>query len=236
MFGFFKNIKLLSAFLGLGLGYSKDRVPYNFLPVVPFAMLLQVVVLYWAELAMPAVLNPILEQQTMGLATVQTASQVAYTLSFLGFMATLTCFPLGHFAARSMRDLPALQAYGWNLIGSLLGSLIFTGVSALGTSPSIWMALAFGAVLWLQREFKRVNLVSALLFLAILGIEGYGPDSVWGQRLRLFSPYQMISVVFDNTDPPGVSIQLHHTAFQKMADISPGKKLDTPGWQKASYY
>lgn len=240
VFGFFKNVTLLSAFLGLGIGFSRGASRRNFLPLVPAAVLLQVILLYWARFVLPPLRNPILENLTMGLDTAHSLLDVAHTLSFLGIMATLTavtCLPLGQFAAHLMHGAPGLKAYGWNLCGSLLGVILFTLLSASGTLPVVWWAVAFALMLGFSWSNRRLAMLATLASILVLCIEGVGLEGLVLNRLRLFSPYQVVVVHFEtHQQPAGVSLALHHALFQKMVDLRPIMENHTDEFRRATYY
>lgn len=240
VFGFFKNVTLLSAFLGLGIGFSKGGCRKNFLPLIPSLVLVQVLLLYWARFALPPLRNPVLENLTMGLETAKSLVQVAQTLSFLGIVSVLTavtCLPLGQFAAHLMKGLPGLKAYGWNLFGSLGGVLLFTLLSATGTPPVVWWAVAFAIMLAYSWSNRRLAMFGLLISLAVLCLEGVGLEGLILKRLRLFSPYQVVVVHFETHEQPaGVSLALHHALFQKMVDLRPKMRNETPQFAWATYY
>ena len=48
--------------------------------------------------------------------------------------------------------MPPLQAYGWDIAGSMLGIAAFTILSAAGTPPFVWFTVAAVLVTLLWRE------------------------------------------------------------------------------------
>ncbi|MGH9839834.1 MAG: hypothetical protein ACREEM_13715 [Blastocatellia bacterium] len=62
-------------------------------------------------------------------------------------LIVLVFISLGQEMGRLVNRLPALAAYQWNVLGSLLGVVCFGAISYLGTGPSWWMAMV--AALWI---------------------------------------------------------------------------------------
>lgn len=226
LFAHFKNVSLLSCFLGLGIGYATGKKAPQMMPVALGLMALQLIVL--TVLVRVSDLNylifyPSFEGADMGFYMgLMTSKQFAdfllsYGLLGLAFTLNVVCFiPLGQVAARLMGRLPNLQAYGWNLLGSLLGIVLFTLMSACWTAPVIWygvFALMF-VVLCGRLASKTATVSSALavIALALLSL----PTHPF--RIDTYSPYQILSLIIDRDDR---RLFACNTWFQSMLDLSP---------------
>ncbi len=90
--------------------------------------------------------TPILEQLNMG---VVPAGGVPQHLATYGLLAVVLLFtalafvPIGQLCGRLLDGLPQLQAYGWNLVGSLVGVVVMFVISYLWTPPLVWFVLAW---------------------------------------------------------------------------------------------
>lgn len=220
LFAHFKNISLLSCFLGLGIGYSlkQGRTLSTPLAVPLFAIqiLLSDLLLRLFDLNF-LLLNPTSEQATMGLynANQITDKMMSFGLLTFIFVFNSLCFiPLGQLASRLMEKMPKLEAYSWNLAGSLAGIALIIGLSFLWTPPSVWFALVVLAVIPFLRGSRSIllALVPSLLVLIALSV----PSKPF--RVNYHSPYQIISVVMEPENPRLFS---NNTWFQTMLDLRP---------------
>src|SRR5262249_49015284 len=144
IFAFYKNFGLLSCFTGLGLGYAlaqRDRVPMVLsLPLLA----LQVLVLVAIRNGMSAwrleslMATPVAEQLNMGFKASTDAPHLTAVYLFLGTVMLLTALafvPVGQICGRLLGRTEALMAYGLNLFGSILGTVLMILLSLLWTPP-----------------------------------------------------------------------------------------------------
>ena len=148
VFAVFKNVSLLSCFLGLGLGYALAR-SVRTISLAKFPVLLAAQFFLFAVLSSTIGgrrVNPVAEQLVMG----QTADTWNYLFLLEGdaflaavFVINAVMFlPLGHLNGRLMARLPAVRGYGLNLLGSLAGIAVFFLLSLGWTTPAVWIGLA----------------------------------------------------------------------------------------------
>src|SRR5439155_22071612 len=77
--------------------------------------------------------------------------------------------PLGQKVSRQMDLAPSiLNAYSWNLVGSLAGILAFFFVCRLMFPPSAWMGLILLGFAFLQSSRKEQLVMASLLVPAVL--------------------------------------------------------------------
>ncbi len=144
---YFKNLVLIGAFLGAGLGMlAGDRRP-RLVWLAPVFSLLCVLLLLGANrfgLTGRMALGDLAEFQ-FGL---ETASSLAQSLQFLTFFVILFLVSVALFAGfgalvgREMVRVPALPGYLLNLTGSLLGAVAFAACSLAELPPWVWFVLA----------------------------------------------------------------------------------------------
>ncbi|MBM4409467.1 MAG: hypothetical protein FJ038_12935, partial [Chloroflexi bacterium] len=138
--GFFTNFLLMASFLGIGLGILLGRHGRN--PRIAwFTLLLAALVaaISFFELNVKVVSQ---DEIFFGLAESRDADVNFIVLPLLvglvvALMATLA-LPLGPLLKR----LPPLQAYAVDIAGSMSGIASFTILSAAGTDPAVWFAIA----------------------------------------------------------------------------------------------
>ncbi len=218
LFAYFKNVSLLSCFLGLGLGYTlgpKGRVAT---PLVLPLLVLQIAAMYLLRYQAPAeaLQNPVSEQFAFG---IKQARGLRHVLSAYGFMAAVfaynaLCFvPLGHLVSRLMRRIEKL--YSWNLVGSLAGIAVFYLLSYLWTPPLVWLAvLGVGLAPFMLRPLKSLVPTGLALVIGVgilsLSFRQYETD--------IFSPYQILTL----NEQPGtpVEIRVNNVYYQRMLDLA----------------
>lgn len=192
--GFFTNFLLMASFLGIGLGILLGRHGRN--PRIAwFTLLLAALVaaIRFFELNVKVVSQ---DEILFGLAESREAYVNFIVLPLLvglvvAVMATLA-LPLGPLLKR----LPPLQAYAVDIAGSMSGIASFTILSAAGTDPAVWFAIAalLFAALELGRGVSRWTVVNAAAVVAVAAIVALQavnhPDRLW-------SPYYRIDFLVD---------------------------------------
>ncbi|HEY1921359.1 MAG TPA: hypothetical protein VGG44_01230 [Tepidisphaeraceae bacterium] len=234
VFGFFKNLSLLSCFLGLGLGYALGRTRLILTPLVAPLLVIQIVAMHVlgnADVAW-SLQNPISEQMTMGLPKAAGANHIILVYAFLIWVFAfnaLCLIPLGQLASRLMGRTAKLPAYGWNLAGSILAVLTFWGLSFLWSPPTAWFAVGFIALLPLLRTML---LWTAIIAVIALGFEAT-PLAVGA--FDLYSPYQILTL-FPNQNGRPV-LMVNHFFYQEIFDLSPqGPELNGTRAANQVYY
>ena len=198
IFAFYKNFGLLSCFAGLGLGYAlakRDRVLMVLsLPLLALQMLLLVGMRHgmaskWINSLMA---TPVKEQLNMGFANAVDAPHLIAVYFFLAAVMLLTALafvPVGQLCGRLLERTVALKAYGLNLVGSIIGTLLVMALSLLWTPPIVWLAPCFAILLLLQafnRRAMAIGVLSALVAIVVLA----WPVSFSFERV--YSPYQLL--------------------------------------------
>ena len=221
-FSFLKNISLISCFLGLGIGYAlKNYKIYSINWIYPL-LTIQIIILYFfSQTPVSSILiNPIAEQITMGQDTARSLVHLLIIYSFIIFIYIFNalCFiPIGHMISKLMQPIDGLKAYSFNLIGSLLGILLFIILSFLWMPPSIWILISYLIFLIINKKNKDKNLFSGIcvIFLVVL-LSSF----IKGKKETIYSPYQNISVQYLTTPQNPAIIQTSHLFFQALLNLS----------------
>jgi spermidine synthase len=237
VFAYFKNVSLLSCFLGLGIGYARGGRRPLLAPLVLPLLALQSVALYILRYSGVAAFlqNPISEQVAFG---VYQASEVSHMITVYGllilvFTFNALCFiPLGQLVARLMaRQTSSLVAYSWNLAGSLLGIVLFGVLSFLWAPPPIWILLLVLMLLaFLRRQrWSVVTLaLAAIICLAILG------TPLTPLTTEIYSPYQVLNLSFSRDYLP--VLRVNNAYYQHIVDLRPERVAQDPDLQDAAAY
>ena len=241
-FAIFKNISLLSCFLGLGIGFGlsqRRRLALgSFLPLLALQALL-FGVLSQTKLGGRGI-NPVAEQLVMG----TSGSAWGWVRAvegnlFLAVVFTINAWmfvPLGHLTGRLMGRLPRAEGYSLNLLGSLLGIATFFLLSLLWMGPEVWMGLAVLVVvpfLYAGRRAAALGVASLSVVLAAMGVLAAN------RHLTFYSPYQVIALQLPQPergkDVP--SVRVNHTYYQDVLDCSAAAvAADSRRAPAANYY
>lgn len=220
LFAYFKNVSLLSCFLGLGIGYARGSTrPLTTPLVLPF-LALQIGFMYILRFTDVDTLlqNPISEQISFGINQIQSVKQnlIVNVFLIMIFSFNALCFiPLGHLTSRLMMRIPKLVSYSWNLIGSLVGILVFSFISFLWTPPSIWIILgAIGIMAFFHNDkISAIPSVLATLLVLMLLLAPIRPNEV-----EVYSPYQILNLTNLKNEPP--IIKTSNAYYQRILDLS----------------
>jgi len=225
-FAIFKNVSLLSCFLGLGIGYGlSSRHRIQLAAVLP---LLALQALLFGVLSSTNLggrrINPVAEQLVMG--TSGDKWSWASAVEGNGFLAAvfvlnaLMFIPLGHLAGRLMSRLPKIQSYSLNVLGSLAGIGLFFLLSLAWTGPEVWMGvgvLALAPFLVGHPRTVAVGVASLAVVLLALGLMGNRRER------QFFSPYQVIDLRLPGLEDkvPTMTVQVNHCFYQDILDCRP---------------
>ncbi len=237
LFGYFKNISLLSCFLGLGLGYIMGgRRPLTTPLVLPFLAIQIALMCFLRSRGIATALqNPISEQLTLGLGQTQNLSHVltAYGFVTLVFAFNALCFvPIGHLTSRLMMRQDKLVAYSWNLIGSLAGILLFSLVSFAWTPPAFWLSIPAVCLFILFRKDAKSLTVSALACVGVLAVLSL---PLMPNQSDTYSPYQILSLRGNRES--GLKLEVNNVYYQRILNLSEGNTKDKPHLETwAAYY
>jgi spermidine synthase len=234
VFGFYKNLSLLSCFLGLGIGYAVGRRRLLLTPLLLPLLAVQLVVIHllrFTEIAF-RLHNPIPELDTMGLIHARGIGHVIMVYAFLLWVFTFNAvclIPVGQLASHVMDRMPKkLAPHGWNLLGSLAAVLAFFLLSFLWTPPVTWFAVAIIALTPFLRGMMAGSAITAAIILGVVGTNPLITD------YDIYSPYQILTVSPHGERPP--SIAVNHAFFQQIFNLGPGARQDEATSATAKYY
>ena len=229
VFAYFKNLALLLCFAGFGLGCALASKKVRWLAAITAFMGLLLIV------RVPFGDGIVLERlsQSLGSAAdveIWATGNSWQAVNFLTgvllagalfLMIVFVFVPLGQVVSRQMNRAPRpLAAYSWNLLGSLVGILVFLGVSRLMLPPSFWLGTVVLGFAYLQRSPKDRLLVASLLIPLALFLHDPGQPNAYA----LWTPYQQIQYTrryAPNGDFAMGMVRVNHTGYQHMVNLSP---------------
>ncbi|MFB9247561.1 spermidine synthase [Sphaerisporangium melleum] len=184
---YFTNFVLLGSFLGIGLGFLRvgrsTRQPY-YSPVVLAALVL--IVFYFPVTV---------DRQAEGVlyfTSLSTSGPPAWAILPVIFAAAaLVLMGPAELVGRCFPELPRLEAYRYDLIGSLTGIAMFSLLSLASAPPVAWgliAACAYGVLLRPRSLGRYLGLVTfpSLVVVAALAVESFAAGALW-------SPYYKVT-------------------------------------------
>jgi Spermine/spermidine synthase domain len=145
IFAYFNNLVLISAFLGMGLGVALSRRRPGLARATPFAFLgLLGLVTLGTKFGLSDLTFP---DPSVHLWGAERGVELGVFLGSLAVMLLLVSLVVvaflcaGAVVGNYFRQLKALEAYSWDLVGSLLGVVAMAIATAYYASPPVWFAL-----------------------------------------------------------------------------------------------
>lgn len=245
IFAYFKNLPLMTAFLGLGLGFILCRYKKDFFPLSALTLL------YLSGLFLLApfegfthmtFVDPKAGTIFLGLWEVGSdvwISQVRSIIVVLVVFAlsTFTFVGIGQRLGLLFEKFKPLEAYSINILGSLIGSVGFTLLCMVKTTPGVWLAVA--GVLYLAIDRKRVTHYALIVFglVCVFFLSPYLSEKGMHPRFMetVWSPYYRIDVLkaFDDDKDTGTligyNLRVNYDSFQTIIDSSPEALAKTIG-------
>ena len=214
VFSFYKNFTMLACFLGLGAGYAvaerKPCAPALVLPML--ALFVGVITLLRYDTGIGYLIFSVGWLSTFDL-------PVYFLLGASFILCACICYPVGQLCGKLLHSSNSLNAYGLNLMGSILGVVALFVMSLYWLPPVIWFG-AMGGIMLLfvlsHDDFLPVGIASFCVLLAILAWP------VQPETQRIYSPYQLL----ERTAKPDGLMQILSggSYYQKVYNFADSKR------------
>lgn len=229
--GYFPNLVLLSAFLGLGMGFvmhrrlsprASDRAYVG----ASLVLLALVCLVAWQRPVVPGLLGKGAEigGELYFTATPAHAAGSGWAVFPICFVAIVAVFAMiAQRTAKVFRELPPLTAYTWDIAGSCAGIVVFMALSWLEAPAWSWFVLAIAPFvvgadpalrIWRWLPVLPLAAVAALTFLQD-GVLTMNPKFAGELEVR-WSPYQKVERIRDPRMPAAQGIFVNGVAHQVM--------------------
>ena len=214
---YFSNLILLASFLGIGLGFLRARKPRDLGRYAPVAILVLIAFIFFFPARIEGSSSELIfftEVRPTGLPT-----WVTLPLVFLVVAFAMTL--LGEITGRAFLAFTALDAYRWDIVGSLSGTLLFTLVAFLRSPSWIWPTVMLVALVLLYgKSLPILSWLAALGIIVLLVLESLTPGVSW-------SPYYKVTTQdYTNTAPPYTAIQVNGIPHQNVLDAESRLELE----------
>jgi SAM-dependent methyltransferase len=215
---YFSNLILLASFLGIGLGFLRARKPRDLGRYAPVAVLALIAFIFFFPARIEGSSSELIfftEVEPTGLPT-------WITLPMVFLVVTFAMTLLGEITGRAFLAFTALDAYRWDIVGSLSGTLAFTLVAFLRSPSWIWPSVLLIALVMLYgRALPLASWLAAVGIIVLLAIESLTPGVSW-------SPYYKVTTQdFTDTSPaPYTAIQVNGIPHQNVLDAEARLELE----------
>jgi len=181
---YYANLMLISSFLGLGLGAMMSSKGYRLFRWFPALICLDVGAIYFCRYML-------LPGSTVEMRFFAGSPTFLNYLILVGlFVANTAVFvPLGEKIGDLFGALPRLEAYAWDLGGSIAGTIVFGFFSLYAFSPLIGIIGAMALYLYFS---KGKSLLISIPFFAVTMFLLYA--SIELESRAIWSPYHYITL------------------------------------------
>lgn len=178
---FFSNIVLLGSFLGVGVGFLwAGRRSFELLRLTPIVLGALVVFVHFVPVKVVAAGGDLIffgaELKPDG-----PPRWIMLPLVFLAVAAVLMC--IGDGVARTFKQLGNLEAYQFDIVGSVLGVVIFTILAFVGAQPIVWGTAVAIVILWATRPTRLPQIllvvVPLVAMVGTLATESFRSREIW---------------------------------------------------------
>jgi SAM-dependent methyltransferase len=240
VFAYLKNLPLIASFLGIGIGMILGARTQHLRRALPglamflFGMIWACTLVGANQFGLPTndygIWNNSFEGGVIGV-----ISYFAFVGGFLYIVARFF-IPLGGLVGEYMSQQKSpLRAYAVNLFGSFAGIAAFTLVSFSGTSPWLWLALGFLALLpMLPRTFVTFG----FMVLTVL-LTSFSFRRGMSRALDFWSPYYHITlqeggVPSGSSGPAFYRLNVNYDYHQTILNLSNAFLSSHPGFEPNS--
>ncbi|CAB4754891.1 unannotated protein [freshwater metagenome] len=215
---YFSNLILLASFLGIGLGFLRSRTSNDLGRYVPIGLLILVAFIMVFPARIEGSSTDLIfftEVRPTGLPT-----WVSLPLVFIVIAITMTGF--GEITGRAFREFKALDAYRWDIIGSILGTLSFTLIAFLRAPSWIWPIVTLFA-LWLLYgpRLPWVSRIAMVLIIGTLVVESLMAGISWSPYYKVHTEIQNAGTINEFTN-----IQVNGIPHQNVMDVQQRLKAE----------
>jgi spermidine synthase len=234
IFAYFKNFVLIACFLGFGLGCHLSRRPIN-LTVMLFPLLVLAAICELPVASLRTYVDsitplvggisgvdiwgvPSLPLNAHTLLVVPAA--LLFVVPMFGLIA-LVFVPIGQLVGWYLEHATdGITAYTVNVLGSLAGIVLYTGLCFLSQPPAIWFLLAGAMLVWLFWKRPWLRWTSVAAFLLCAGISEFGMAGGTGVY---WSPYQKLTLwpVRDSGKVVSYQLETNGSWYQQILDLRP---------------
>ncbi len=211
------NFVLLASFLGIGVGFLLAGSTRNLFGAAPVSLAILVAFALAFPVKLVTLRGP---HEFEGISGHHPLSQWV-SLPVIFALVVLVMAGLGQGTARTFAHFKPLDAYRFDIIGSVVGIALFSGLSFIGLPPIAWgavVAAMFALLLGIhQRWWQRVGVAA---FVVMLLLESFSSVDTW-------SPYYKITAFQPPGSPGALSVAANNIPHQTLYPISTLHRIES---------
>ena len=228
IFAYFKNLPLMAAFLGFGIGFSLPERQDLFVRWFPrLVCCLSILIAGAAGLGITHVIfvdprqyfllgSGFGDHDPQFVESFLKTAKAILVIVGLFFLVMMTFATLATKLGQLLNQEKPLRGYSTNVLGSLVGILAFSAVSFLQWPPPVWLALVFVGLLAFYREHRKFAVIYFVAATAVAVCADRANPAIW-------SPYYRIALSSSGTQEEASSITfltVNYDGFQAIQDLS----------------
>jgi hypothetical protein len=220
IFAYLKNVTVLAAFCGMGIGMVNVDIPERLKRWVPLPFVLLFLSLRFSQAVGLMHVGISSSDELVWRAQMQLrpwgAAAVFFPMLALLFLLMMAFFIfIGSLVGQELKHCKQLPGYSANLAGSLGGMLLFTITSFYNTAPVVWIAL--GCLLLAPFVYRQRLLIAAML--AVVLFTAIPEQGVfWSPYYRI--DFHVVSPPPGLSKPAAYSLDVNHDYHQRALDLS----------------
>jgi tRNA1(Val) A37 N6-methylase TrmN6 len=214
---YFSNFVLMGSFLGIGLGFLRASAPDRPARPQPLYALVVLLGLVGFVSAYPVAVNRTSNQLIFFTSTVTSGPPIWLTLPAVFLAVAAVMAGPGEIVGSCFGQLPRLEAYRLDLLGSLAGIAAFTGLAFVGAPPLVWFTITAALfVALLGRPATSVS-VTMLVALALMFVYPLRHD-----KGVFWSPYYKVSTsaVADGNGGTAWNVDVNGVPHQRLTSAA----------------
>ena len=209
---YFSNFVLLGSFLGIGIGFLRGHARHNLFPYAPVALafLVGFVAIFPVQIDRSG--SDLIYFGGFNMTGLPT--WITLPAVFLAVAGAMEMIAEG--VARTFVEFAPLEAYRYDISGSILGIVGFSALSFLWAPPIAWgIVAAILFVLLIRPRVRLLQIVALAGLVVMLGVESQVSIFSW-------SPYYKISTI--PVEDGSIQIQVNGIPHQAIASVAQRQK------------
>src|SRR5205809_734895 len=211
------NFVLIASFLGIGTGLLSARTQRDYMRWTPVALL----ALVGFVLAFPVILAGLSGPHPLQGLNGTPALPQPVSLGIVFLLTTGVMAGLGQALARHFDRFRPLRANRLDIIGSIAGITVFSGLAFLDLPPAGWGIIACcGLVILLVPRVRWWQLGAVAVIITLLVLESVLPQQRW-------SPYNKLAYVQTTGKSPALNVSANNIPYQAARSL-PAMRAQKP--------
>lgn len=195
---FFTNFVLLASFLGIGIAFIRPKQSPSLFPFAPIVLTLLILVCYYFRFQYAIRIDPNTDDILYSLTYFkENFFPIEITLPIIFILVTISMLTIADGVKNEFQKFANLQAYRLEIIGALLGVILFSYLAFLHSTPIIWGGIiSILLIFLLKKDWHFLHLLTYLqiffiiLMLFALGKESLNPAQIWSSYYKItMQPY-----------------------------------------------